>query len=289
MIDAKEYGRALFLITEEENLSDKVLADVKIAEGVLKKNPDYVKLLDSPAVTKAERVDLADKAFGSLNESLLNLIKILIEKRDVRLFGKVAEEYYSLYDLSRGILNAGRKEDLLAALKESAPVYKKLGASAMIVLVGETIEGVSREKQIENVYDCLSYVKEFAENEGITLVVEPLNATDRKNYFMPEASVLMDILRRVNSPRIKMLYDIYHQHMTGDFDMAFIKENLPFIGHFHVADCPGRHQPGTGEVDYVSILREIASAGYDGYFGLEYRATVPDEETLSFIEEVRRV
>jgi F-type H+-transporting ATPase subunit delta len=104
MIDAKEYGRALFLITEEENLSDKVLADVKIAEGVLKKNPDYVKLLDSPAITKAERVDLADKAFSGLNVNLLNLIKILIEKREVRLFGKVADEYYSLYDESRGIL-----------------------------------------------------------------------------------------------------------------------------------------------------------------------------------------
>ena len=191
--------------------------------------------------------------------------------------------------LSRGILNAGRREELLAALKESAPVYKKLGASAMIVLVGETIDVIGREEQIENVYDCLSYVKEFVEKEGITLVVEPLNATDRKNYFMPEAAVLMAILRRVGSPRIKMLYDIYHQHMTGDFDMDFVKENLPFIGHFHVADCPGRHEPGTGEVDYVSILREIEAAGYDGYFGLEYRATVPDEETLSFIEEVRRV
>ena len=192
------------------------------------------------------------------------------------------------YDLSRGILNAGRKEELLAALKESAPIYKKLGAEAMIVLVGETLEGMSREKQIENVYECLSYVKDYAEREDITLIVEPLNATDRQNYFMPEASVLMDILRRVNSPRIKMLYDIYHQHMTGDFDMGFIKENLPFIGHFHVADCPGRHEPGTGGVDYVSILREIESMGYDGYFGLEYRATVPDEETFAFVKEVRR-
>ena len=192
------------------------------------------------------------------------------------------------YDLSRGILNAGRKEELLAALKESTPIYKRLGASAMIVLVGETIEGMSREAQIENVYECLSYVKDYAEQEGITLIVEPLNATDRQNYFMPEASVLMDVLRRVNSPRIKMLYDIYHQHMTGDFDIEFVRENLPFIGHFHVADCPGRHEPGTGEVDYVSILREIAAMGYDGYFGLEYRATVPDEETLAFVEEVRR-
>lgn len=192
------------------------------------------------------------------------------------------------YDLSRGILNAGRKEELLVALKESAPIYKKLGASAMIVLVGETIEGMSREAQIENVYECLSYVKDYAEQAEITLIVEPLNATDRQNYFMPEASVLMDILRRVGSPRIKMLYDIYHQHMTGDFDMDFVRENLPFIGHFHVADCPGRHEPGTGSVDYVSILRQIDAMGYDGYFGLEYRATIPDEKTLAFLEEACR-
>lgn len=104
MIDAKEYGRALFLITEEEHSSDKVLSDVKTAAGVFKKNPEYVKLLDSPAVPKEERIALCDKAFSVLNLNLLNLIKILIEKREVRLFGKVSEEYCDLYDLSRGIL-----------------------------------------------------------------------------------------------------------------------------------------------------------------------------------------
>ncbi len=190
------------------------------------------------------------------------------------------------YDLSRGILNAGRKEELLSALRESAPVYHALGAEAMIVLVGETIAGMSHEAQCEKVYECLMYGKDYAEQEGITLVVEPLNATDRQNYFMPKASVLADILRRVNSPRIKMLYDIYHQHMTGDFDMDFIKKNIDLIGHFHVADCPGRHEPGTGKIDYVSILREIGKLDYDGYIGLEYRATRYDGETFGFLKEV---
>jgi len=191
------------------------------------------------------------------------------------------------YDLSRGILNSGRKEELLSALKESAPIYKKLGASGMIILVGETVEGMSRVEQTENVFDCLEYVRDFVEQEGITLVVEPLNATDRQNYFMPEAGVLMEILHRVNSPNIKMLYDIYHQHMTGDFDLEFVKENIEFIGHFHVADCPGRHEPGTGKVDYVRIIREILGTGYGRYIGLEYRATKNDEETLGFLAEVK--
>ena len=191
------------------------------------------------------------------------------------------------YDLSRGILNAGRKEELLAALKESAHVYKKLGACGMIVLIGETIEGISREEQKENIFDCLEYVRDYVEREEITLVVEPLNAADRVNYFMPEADELMEILHRVNSPRIKMLYDIYHQHMTGDFSVNFIKENLDFIGHFHVADCPGRHEPGTGDVNYISIIGEILKLGYDKYIGLEYRATRPDEETFGFLKEIK--
>lgn len=190
------------------------------------------------------------------------------------------------HDLSRGILNAGRKVELLAALKESAPIYKRLGACGMIVLVGETIEGMSQAEQTENVYECLEYVKDYAEREGITLVVEPLNSIDRQNYFMPYAAPLMEVLRRVNSPRIKMLYDIYHQSMMGDLDMDFIRENIDFIGHFHVADCPGRHEPGTGNIDYVSMIRDISKLNYDNYIGLEYRATRPDEETLGFLGEI---
>lgn len=104
MIDAYEYGRALFLITEEDGVSDSTLADVKAAEQALRQNPDYSKLLDSPALSKDERISLAGEAFGKLDFRLVNLIKILTEKRCVRLLPKVAESYYNLYDDSRGIL-----------------------------------------------------------------------------------------------------------------------------------------------------------------------------------------
>ncbi len=217
-----------------------------------------------------------DRVTTLLNENEMKLSVFNIDSRDETLS----------YDLSRGILNAGRKKDLLTALQESAPVYHKLGAAAMIVLIGETLEEPDRERQEENVRDCLSFVAPYAEAEGITLIVEPLNATDRKNYFMPEAARLFRILDDVNSPNVKMLYDIYHQHMTGDFDLALVREKIGRIGHFHIADCPGRHEPGTGCVNYPSILREILKTGYDGYFGLEYRATVPDAETFGFLGEV---
>ena len=222
------------------------------------------------------------------NKDIDGIVKELKDRgMKLSVFNIDSEDEKLSYDLSRGILNAGRKEELLSALKESAPIYKKLGACGMIVLIGETISGMSREEQEENIFDCLEYVRDYVEREGITLVVEPLNATDRQNYFMPEAAPLMEILHRVSSPNIKMLYDIYHQHMTGDFDMDFIKENIDFIGHFHVADCPGRHEPGTGEVDYVSIISEINKTRYGRYVGLEYRATRNDEETFGFLKEIK--
>jgi hydroxypyruvate isomerase len=206
---------------------------------------------------------------------------ILLSKADVSIFNLDSADQELSYALSRGIINDGRKDEFLSALKESIPVYKKLNAKAMIVLIGE-----NAPYNEENVFLCLDAAKEILEENDVNLIVEPLNDIDRKNYSMPYATPVFKLLKRLDTPRIKMLYDIYHQNMMGDFDMEEIKSNISFIGHFHVADAPGRHEPGTGNVDYVSIIREINSLDYDGYIGLEYRATVPDEETLVFFKEI---
>lgn len=190
------------------------------------------------------------------------------------------------YRLTRGILNTGAVQNFLQALKESIPVYHTLKASAMIVLIGDTLPDVSKLQQEENILRCLQAAVPIAEENGVTLVVEPLNATDRQGYFMPEAGRLLSILDAVNSSNVKMLYDIYHQHMTRDFSLEVIRENIHHIGHFHVADCPGRREPGTGNVDYVTILRNINKMNYNGYVGLEYRATQPEKNTLDFLKEV---
>lgn len=184
------------------------------------------------------------------------------------------------YRLSRGVLNAGDVDGFIKGFNESAPVYHKLNACAMIVLIGETIENLSYEQQIENIKKCLKAVAPLAEAQNINLVAEPLSATDRKNYFMPFSKPLFEILKEVNSPNIKMLFDIYHQQMTEGGLIDKIEKNIDLIGHFHVADCPGRHEPGTGEINYPNVLKAIAETGYSEYVGFEYRPTKNDEETL---------
>ncbi len=192
------------------------------------------------------------------------------------------------YDLSRGILNKGRKKELVDAFYESVPVYKRLNAGGMIVLIGERIDGMSDEKQNENILECLCEVAPHAEKENINLFVEPLNAVDRQNYYMPYSAPLFDILRKVGSKNVKMLYDIYHQQTTEGHLRATIHENIDLIGHFHVADSPGRHEPGTGDINYPGLLSSIATLPYDGYIGLEYRATKNDSETLGFLKEITK-
>ncbi len=224
------------------------------------------------------------------NKDIDRVVEIMQEQElKLSVFNIDSSDEKLSYDLSRGILNAGRRDDFLKAICESVPVYRKLGASGMIVLIGETIDGVSEKEQINNIYTCLEAAKPLVQSEGIALVVEPLNATDRKNYFMPYSAPLFNILDSLDSPNIKMLFDIYHQQMTEGHLFSSISEHIERIGHFHVADCPGRHEPGTGEINYPSLIGQISKLNYDGYIGLEYRATKPDSETLSFIAEVENV
>ena len=106
MASSTQYTKALFEITEELGTTERVLAELKAAESLFKSSPEYPKLLDTPAVSKEERVGLVDEAFGSFDTHLTNLIKILSERHSTYLIPKISEEYSVLYDTSRGIERA---------------------------------------------------------------------------------------------------------------------------------------------------------------------------------------
>lgn len=101
--DAKNFGDALFMLAEELEQTEEIKVDIDILCTSIEQNPDYLKLLDNPAISREERVDLVGKAFGMLNKNLVNLVKILAERRLVYLVDKVRDAYSSAYDISRGI------------------------------------------------------------------------------------------------------------------------------------------------------------------------------------------
>lgn len=106
MTDAREYGVALFLITEEDGTTERVAEDVRLAAEIFRQNPEYSRLLDTPALAKEERTQLIDESMSGLDERLKNLIKILTERHATHGFTRAADAYLEKYDEARGILRA---------------------------------------------------------------------------------------------------------------------------------------------------------------------------------------
>lgn len=175
----------------------------------------------------------------------------------------------------------GSAPALVEGLKASAEAAHRLGTQVLIVTTGQEIPGKPRAEQHANIVAALSEAAPIAEREGITLVLEPLNVlVDHRGYYLSTSAEGFEILREVGSPNVKLLYDIYHQQITEGHLIATIQANIGLIGHFHAADNPGRHEFGTGEINYRNVLKAIDETGYTGWVGLEYAPVADPAETL---------
>ena len=165
--------------------------------------------------------------------------------------------------------------------EETIEKVGQLGIRTLITTTGQERFDVSRGYQLDAVTACLKRAAPVAEKHGVTLVLEPLNiAVDHKGYFLSSSCEGFDILRAVGSPNVKLLYDVYHQQITEGNLIDTIRANIDLIGHFHVADVPGRHEPGTGEVNYKNVFKAIGDAGYSRFVGLEYMPAGGAAESL---------
>jgi hydroxypyruvate isomerase len=177
----------------------------------------------------------------------------------------------------------------LARLKETIAVAKDLNCSKMITCTGNCRPGVSREEQHKSVVDTLKAGADVAGPAGVILVLEALNTyVDHEGYFLDSADEGAQIIREVNSPNVKLLYDVYHMQIMQGNVLARIEKYIDLIGHFHSAGVPGRHELSDGEINYPNVLKKIDSLGYDGYFGLEYWPAIDDMQSLRAMRELTR-
>ncbi|WP_247004455.1 hydroxypyruvate isomerase family protein [Halosolutus gelatinilyticus] len=162
-------------------------------------------------------------------------------------------------------------DDAVETIRESIEMASGLGIPTLIVTTGPDQDGLDRTTQHDSIVDVLSRVAPDAEAADVTLVLEPLNrAVDHPNYYLETSEEGFEIVDEVGSPNVKLLYDVYHQQVTEGNLIRTITDNVDRIGHFHIADVPGRHEPGTGELDYEAIIRAIDETAYDGYVGCEF-------------------
>lgn len=168
------------------------------------------------------------------------------------------------------------EEEWLRSLDEGLEVARRLGVGRAHVLCGWERPEVGRERQRDLVVERLRRVAPMAADAGVTLLLEGLNTFDNPGYFLHHSWQGFEIVELVGHPNVRFQYDLYHMYqMEGNLG-ATVEANLSRIGHMQLADVPGRHEPGTGEINYPNVLRRIDAAGYTGYIGLEYRPIATD-------------
>jgi hydroxypyruvate isomerase len=173
--------------------------------------------------------------------------------------------------IKSGINDKKNHADMGLKMGESIKAAAAAGAPNVIALAGDR-KGISDEEGLENSVIFLNNAKKAAEDLGVTLCLELLNSkVDHPGYMCDHTTWGVEVCKRVNSPRVKLLYDIYHmQIMEGDI-VRTIKNNIQYIGHFHTAGNPGRHQfDDSQEMNYTGICKGIADTGYQGCLSHEY-------------------
>lgn len=146
---------------------------------------------------------------------------------------------------------------------------------------------LSGKEKVASIVDGLRELAELARGYNVTLLLEPLNtALDHRGCFLDKSDLGVQIIQQVNSPQMQLLFDIYHMSMMGEDALAEIEKKKPWIGYLHVADRPGRHEPGTGEIDYRAIAALLRRIGYSGYIGMEFSALGSDKQAAQAPLEV---
>jgi hydroxypyruvate isomerase len=237
-----------------------------------------------------ERIEKAAEAgfdaieFWNWDNKDLAAIKAAVEKNGLGIAAFQA-------NLGGTLVHPDHRDSFVAGIAESLGKAQELNAPSLFLLTDELGEDRSvrfqfpelgEEEKYQSVLDGLRTLAPLAKEAGVTLVLEPLNTrVDHPGYFLSRSHIGFELVRAVDSPHVKLLFDIYHiQVMEGNI-IETLTGNLDIIHHVHVADVPGRHEPGTGELNYANIFKALREAGYDKYVGFEFDPTVPGEEVVA--------
>jgi hydroxypyruvate isomerase len=179
--------------------------------------------------------------------------------------------------------NLALHDEIVATFKGILPKAKAMNVPNLITFFGNR-RGMPDEQAIDNCVTGLNRIKAMAEDNGVTVIVELLNSkVDHKDYQGDHTVFGVEVVKRVDSPRVKLLYDIYHmQIMEGDV-IRTVRDNKQWIAHFHTGGVPGRHElDETQELQWRSVAQAIHDTGYTGYFAHEF---IPTRDPLTSLRE----
>jgi hydroxypyruvate isomerase len=180
--------------------------------------------------------------------------------------------------LKNGVANPAERDALVEELRQALVPMQTLGCPAMIMLSGNIVPGLTPEAQRQSCIDSLKAAVKVVEGKQIDgqpvrLLLENIDQEENPRYYLKSCAEGMDIVRAVNHPQVQFLYDLFHEQIFEGNLIEKLEKNLDVIGLIHVADVPGRHEPGTGEINYGNIYRKLAQLNYKRMVAMEFKPT----------------
>jgi len=180
--------------------------------------------------------------------------------------------------LKHGVANPADRDALLADLREALISMEKLDCPSIILLSGDVVPGLSRAAQHQSCIDSLKAAAKLVEGkkiagEPVRLLLETIDPLENPKYYLTSANEAFEIVKAVNHPQVEFLYDFFHEQIAEGNLIDKLEKNIAHVALVHIADVPGRHEPGTGEINYGSIFRKLGELKYRGTIAMEFLPT----------------
>lgn len=170
-----------------------------------------------------------------------------------------------------------RKQDFQNGVRQALAYVDALGNRRVNVLTGKIDSNKEVRDHLDTLIENLEYTVDVLDPLGVTVMVEPVNGFDVPDYLLQTLSSTVEVIENINSEKVKIQFDIYHRHRMKEKIEKALEKYLSLIGHIQFADSPGRHEPGTGEINFTEIFNKIDELGYADWVGAEY---IPSKHTL---------
>ena len=181
----------------------------------------------------------------------------------------------------------GREDEFARGVERARQYNEILGAGCVNILAGKIPAGVGTQEAMKVLEANVRFAIEAFSELDVTLLLEPANGVDLPNFLLQKTEDAIAVIDRLGSDKVKVQLDLYHRQIMQGNLIEGLRSHLPLIGHIQFADVPGRHEPGTGEINYDAIFRALDDIGYEGWAGAEYVPSGATADSLAWFQNWR--
>ena len=185
-----------------------------------------------------------------------------------------------LSGVKAGFADPSGAAEFMAQATAQMKAAKELESPQINLKSGNRVDNVSRSVQHAASVENLKRAADLAAANQVQIVVEPIDPLENPNMYLTSVSEAFEIIRAVDSPQVRVLYDFYHEQRAYGNLIEKLEQNIDLVGLVHIADVPGRHEPGTGEIDYANIYRKLGQLKYNKFITMEFYPTQDPVATL---------